>query len=148
MSLLQKGVQMAAGRMPKVINPTLHAVLDYAVAGSFMVMGAVLWNRNKKAALSAFICGGAAATNALLTDYPGGVYPVMSFKSHGRVDAGLAGLTAAMPKFMNFEDDPEARMFGAQAIVETAVTAMTNFDYYEELGSSGRLRHGDEAGAA
>ena len=147
MSLLQKGVAIAAGRMPKIINPSIHAVLDYAVAGAFFMMGASFWRRNKKAALSSFLCGGATAANALLTDYPGGVRPLMSFKSHGRVDAGLAGLTAAMPKFMNFEDDVEARAFGAQAVVETAVTAMTNFDYYEEYGSD-RLRHREEEGAA
>ncbi len=147
MSLAQKGIQMAAGRMPKIINPTTHAVIDYAVAGAFFLVGVLSWRRNKKAALGAMICGGATAANAMLTDYPGGVYKVMSYKSHGRIDAGLAGITGAMPRLMNFSDDPQARFFGVQALAETTVTALTDFEYYEHH-SSGRMRHSEDAGAA
>ena len=42
MALLQKGVALAAGRMPKMISPRVHSALDYAVAGSFLLMGALL----------------------------------------------------------------------------------------------------------
>jgi hypothetical protein len=147
MALLQKGVEMAVGRMPKLINPTVHAVIDYAVAGSFFLMAALYWRRNKKAAISALVCGGATAANSLLTDYPGGAYRVMSYKSHGRIDAGLAGVTGTMPRLMGFSDDPEARFFGVQALAETTVTALTDFEYYEHPSGS-RLRHSEDAGAA
>jgi hypothetical protein len=147
MSFAQKGIEMAAGRLPKVINPTAHAIIDYAVAGTFLLMGALYWRRNKKAAISSLICGGAVTANAMLTDYPGGLYKVMSYKSHGRIDAGLAGITGAMPRLMSFSDDPEARFFGAQALAETGVTALTNFDYYETR-SSNRMRHSEDEGAA
>ena len=40
MALMQKGVALAAGRMPKKITPRAHAALDYAIAGSFALMGA------------------------------------------------------------------------------------------------------------
>lgn len=147
MSLAQKGIEMAAGRLPKIINPTAHAVIDYAVAGTFFLVSALYWRRNKKAAVSAMICGGAAAANAMLTDYPGGIYRVMSYKSHGRIDAGLAGITGAMPRLMSFSDDPEARFFGMQALTETAATALTDFDYYEHHASD-RMRHSEDEGAA
>src|SRR5271167_1036388 len=52
MPVLQKSVQMVAGRLPKIIGPNTHALLDYAVAGSFLLMGAIFWRRNKRAALS------------------------------------------------------------------------------------------------
>jgi hypothetical protein len=75
------------------------------------------------------------------------MYKVMSYKSHGRIDAGLAGITGAMPRLMNFSDDPEARFFGVQALAETTATALTDFEYYEH-GLSGRMRHSEDAGAA
>ena len=84
MPLLETGARFAARRMPKVINPSAHAVLDYAIAGTFLIMGARLWRRNRRAAVGSLICGGAAALNAMVTDYPGGVTPLMDYRTHGR----------------------------------------------------------------
>lgn len=137
MPLLHKGVALAAGRLPKVVKPRAHALLDYAVIGSCLLGGALFWRRNKRATLGFLICAGANALNVMLTDYPGGKYPVIPYKMHGQIDAGLAGLTAAMPRVMDFAGEPEARFFGAQALAETAITGMTNFDYYEEVESRG-----------
>src|ERR1039458_6084692 len=95
MSLWQVGVQMATGKLPKVIKPRPHAMIDYAAAGSFMLMGALWWRRNKRAAIGSLICGGATAVNSLLTDYPGGMFRVISYRHHGQTDAGIVGLTAA-----------------------------------------------------
>ena len=144
MSLLVKGMQMAAGRMPKVVNPRTHAAADYLVAGSFFILGALFWKKHKRAAVSSFLCGGATAANSLLTDYPGGVFKVMSYKNHGRIDAGLIGLTSMMPRLMGFEGEPPGRFFGVEAMAEAAVVGMTDFDYYEQNGTHGRLRSGDD----
>jgi len=132
MPLLQKGLRLAAGRMPKVVKPRAHAVLDYAVVGSFVLTGVLFWRRNKRASFGSLICGAAAALNVLMTDYPGGRYPYITYKSHGHADAGIAGLTAAIPRILNFEDEPEARIFAAQAMAETAIASLTDFDYYDE----------------
>ncbi len=138
MSLVQTGMNIASKRLPKVIGPTVHAIIDYGVAATFFAMGAFFWSRHKRAAISSFICGGAAAMNSMLTDYPGGMWKVMSFETHGKIDAGLAGATGTMPGLMGFEDDGEARFFQIQAIAEAAVTAMTDFnamdrtDYYRK----------------
>jgi hypothetical protein len=131
MALWQKSVRAAVGKMPKVIDPTTHAVLDYAVAGSLLVMGFRFWKRSKRAAIGSLFCGGSAAANILLTDYPGGARPVISYKTHGRIDAGLAGITAAVPRVMRFEDQREARFFEIAALANTAITGLTDFDYYE-----------------
>jgi len=139
MPLWQKGFRMAVGKMPKVINPTTHAVLDYAVAGSFLLMGILVWKRNKPAAIGSLICGGAAAANIMLTDYPGGMNKVISYKAHGRIDAGLAGITAAMPRIMSFDDEPEARFFEFEALSATAIVGLTDFDRYQHPPSP-RLR--------
>ena len=140
MSLWQVGVQMATGKLPKVIKPRPHAMIDYAAAGSFMLMGALWWRRNKRAAIGSLICGGATAVNSVLTDYPGGMFRVISYRHHGRIDAGIVGLTAAMPSFMNFRNQPEARFFSLRALGQTAITGLTDFNHYEYF-SSRRLRH-------
>ncbi len=136
MPLVQKGVSMVVDRMPKVIGPRTHALIDYAVAGTFFTMGALFWRRNKRASICSFVCGAAATANSLLTNYPGGVWKIMDFETHGGIDAGLAGITAAMPDAMFFSGTPESRFFRVQGIAETAVTALTDFkserrtDYY------------------
>lgn len=129
MALMQKGVALAAGRMPKMISPRVHSALDYAVAGSFLLMGALFWKRNRRAAVGALLCGGATAAVSLLTDYPGGAQKLISYPMHGQIDTGLIAMTAAMPKLVNIENDREAKFFARQAMAKTAITAMTNFDY-------------------
>ncbi len=129
MALLQKGVALAAGRMPKMISPRVHSALDYAVAGSFLLMGALFWKRNRRAAIGSLLCGGATAAVSLLTDYPGGVRKVIPYSMHGQIDTGLVAMTAAMPGWMSVEDAREAKFFSRQALAKTAITAMTNFDY-------------------
>ena len=128
MSILQKSVAMFSGRAPKVIGPTTHAIVDYAVVGTFIFAGIMFWRRNKRAAVGAFACGAATTLNSLFTDYPGGVVPEMSFQTHGRIDAGLGALSATIPASMGFEDEREARFFESTAIAETIVTALTDFD--------------------
>ena len=143
MPLLQKGIALAAGRMPKIIKPQAHAVLDYLVAGSFFLAAGLCWKRNKRAAVSSLLCGGMITANSALTDYPGGVWRVMSFQTHGKLDAGMAALTATMPRLMAFGEDAESKFFTMQSMLETAVTAMTDFDYYEQPASD-RLKRQEE----
>ena len=128
MAMMQKGVEMVANRMPKVISPKAHAIIDYAVAGSFFIMGALFWKRSRRAGLSAVIVGSAITATSLLTDYPGGVAKQISFSNHGRIDAGLAGICYALPDMMGFSDMKESGFFRMQALAETAVVAMTDFE--------------------
>jgi len=133
-------IKLAARRLPKMVSPRAHSALDYAMAGSFLVAGVVMWRRNKRAALGALVCGGVKAANILVTDYPGGKYDVLSYRTHGRVDAGIAGLAAAMPRVMGFQDDDEAGFFALAALSETVVASLTDFnqdagdDDEDELG--------------
>lgn len=133
MAVWQKGVKMALGKMPKMIDPTTHAVLDYAVAGSFLIMGIVCWKRNKRAAIGSLLCGGAAAANIMFTDYPGsGSRKPISYNVHGHIDTGIAGMAAAMPRLLSFEDKKEAKFFEIEAISNTAIAALTDFDQNHE----------------
>jgi hypothetical protein len=107
-------------------------VLDYVVAASFLLKGALLWKRHRRASAGSLICGGAALANAMVTDYPGGVFRKISFRTHGRNDSAIAGFTAAAPKLLGFADDRESRFFNVEALTETVITGLTDFEYYEE----------------
>lgn len=131
MALWHRGLRMALGKLPKVIKPSPHAVLDYAVVGSFILMSALYWRRNRRAALGCLVCGGATAVNSILTEYPGGVFRAISYRDHGRIDARIAGFTAAVPGLMHFKDEPEARFFGLHALGQTTIVGLTDFDHYE-----------------
>ena len=143
MSLLQKGVRMAVGKMPKMIDPATHAVLDYAVAGSFLLTGILFWKRNKRAAVSSLFCAGAAAANILFTDYRGASQKPIGYQTHRHIDTGIAGMTAALPRLLRFEDEPEARFFEIEALANTVIMGLTDFDYYEQPAPK-TLRRGDE----
>lgn len=131
MPLWEQGTRALARRMPKILTPTTHAAADYAIAGIFFVGAAWLWRRNRRAAMGSLLCGGAKVANALLTDYPGGVVDAISYKTHGNFDASIAGITASTPMLMGFSDQPEARLFSIQALTETVIAGMTDYEYYE-----------------
>jgi len=132
MAFLQKSVALASKRMPKRITPRVHCALDYAIAGSFLLAGAVFWKRNRRASMGALACGGATAAVSLLTDYSGRNGKPISYPMHGQIEAGLIAMTAAMPRLVRIEDEPQAKFFSRQALAKTAITGMTDF---------GRLRH-------
>lgn len=140
MTLVQTGMNIASHRLPKVISPKAHAIIDYALIASWFAIGAFVWKRNRRAAVSAVICGGATAATAMFTDYPGGVWKKMSYQTHGKIDTGLVALVASMPRLMNFEDDREAWAFKIRALGEGTVTAMTDFNAMESLETPGKRK--------
>ena len=113
--------------LPKVISPRTHAVIDYAVAGVFLLMGGAFFKRNKRASVGAFIIGGSILGEALCTDYPGGVAKFISFETHGKIDTGMAGIMATMPSMLGFNDEPQAKHFRTQGIIEAVVIGMTDW---------------------
>jgi hypothetical protein len=112
----------------KVISPTMHAVLDYSVAGAYFVAGASFISRNRKAAALAFINGGMVLGMSLMTDYPGGVWRRLTFKGHRTGDIGQALLAGLGPALMGFSRDRDAGFFYGQAASEFGVIAATDWD--------------------
>ena len=98
------------------------------------------WQRSKRAALAALICGGAELAVSLMTDYPGGVRKVISFRTHGEIDLGLAAMTATMPEFLAFKDDSEKNFFLAQGALMTAATELTQFPKKAQRAEKGMRR--------
>jgi hypothetical protein len=120
--------QIAIPGVPRVIGPAQHAVLDYAVAASFFALGATYLDRNRAAATLAFINGGMVLGMSMLTDYPGGIWRRISFKTHGTLDVVQGALAAIGPVLFGFGNRPEARAFYTQAVSEAGVIAATDWD--------------------
>lgn len=127
MPMLEQATRWATNKMPKVINPTAHAIIDYAMAASFFAMAALFWRRNKRAAISCLACGGTETAVALLTNYPGGVTDAISFETHGRIDFGMSGFISSMPNLLRFSDESESSFFRLQGMAMAAVTGLTDF---------------------
>ena len=136
MALLNTGVRALTNHLPKVLTPKQHAIIDYATAGSFFVGAALFWKRNKRAALGSLACGLAETTVAMLTDYPGGVFNVMDFRTHGRVDAGMAAGLEALPSLLGL--GAPGWFFRGQGLAIATVTGLT--DFHQQEASSRRTR--------
>jgi hypothetical protein len=112
----------------KTISPAQHAVLDYGVAATFFALGMRYRNRNRAASTLAFANGGMVLGMSMLTNYPGGVWPTISFKTHGTMDLVQAALAGFGPLLFGFADEPEAKTFYAQAASELGVVANTDWN--------------------
>jgi hypothetical protein len=121
---IRDGISMGRKRLPKIINPKLHAILDYTAAATCFTMAALYWRKHKPAAITSLALGVAHTTNNLLTDYPGGAWPVMTLETHDRVSAGVAAMTATLPRAVGFSGDAQARFFRMQAIGQAVVLSM------------------------
>ncbi|HYH00303.1 MAG TPA: hypothetical protein VD837_14310 [Terriglobales bacterium] len=126
--LMEKGVNLLSNNLPKVISPKTHAIIDYAVvAGGFFTVAGIAWKSHRGAAIASLICGIAETSVAMMTNYPGGVAKVIDFPTHGKIDAGFAGVVGAMPNLMGFTNKWPASFFRTHAIAMAAVTGMTDF---------------------
>ena len=125
MAMINTVTGAIARRMPKALSPTGHAIADYITVAGFFLGAALYWRRNRHAAVSSLICGGAELAVGLLTDYPGGVTDAISFPTHLKLDLGLAAMAASMPEFMGFDNDREKWFFLLQSGAITTVTELT-----------------------
>lgn len=129
MPMLHSLIKVAAKPVPAMISPKAHAVLDYIGVGIFLAGATWFWRRNKRAAIAAAVCGGAKLAVSLMTDYPGGMRARrgIRFDTRREIDLGLAAMTATMPEFMGFKDEPQKRFFQAQGALITVVNELTDF---------------------
>jgi len=128
MSLSTKLSELATKPLPKVIHPKTHAIIDWATAGAFIASGALLWRKNKRAALAAMVCGNLIGSLIALTDCPEGLWKKISFETHGNVDPGVSALVASMPNLLGFSNQTESKLFQSIGIGLAAVRGLTNFE--------------------
>src|SRR6478609_1923076 len=100
---------MATYDSGKPISPGMHAVLDYGTALGFLGLALALRGRDERACALATANGLGVLLLALFTDYPGGVFRRIDFRTHRVIDWIQAGLSAAGPPVLGFGREPEAR---------------------------------------
>jgi hypothetical protein len=120
-------VDSATRLMPKILPGRAHVLVDCAAIASFFFAGLRFWRRNKPAALAACLCGTAAAANTLLTSYPRGKSGIYNLPLHGKVEYGIAAMSAVMPELMSFQNEPEKGFFVTQAALMIAAANLTDF---------------------
>jgi hypothetical protein len=138
MPFVNRVAHEVSSRMEKRISPRGHAIADCLTIGAFFLGAAFFWNRNRRAALGSLICGGAELAVSLLSDYPAGITPQISFRSHGKMDRGLAALSAIMPEALGFRYDPERNFFLAESAAKIVVVNLTDFSRRRALPQSSR----------
>lgn len=114
--------------MPKPISATVHGFIDYSHAAFFLGMAMVCRKKNPRAALAALFTGSFVLVQSLLTDYPLGAKPVLSFNAHGKIDAAFAASSALMPEVYGFSGTNAATVFRLNSVVESTVVALTDWD--------------------
>jgi len=127
MAMLNNLVKMAVKPLPRMVTPSGHAVVDMMIAGAFLATAGLFWRRNRRAAAASLLCGGAQLGVCLLTDYAGGDRKPIKFSTRRKLDLGLAAMTAAMPEFLNFKNEPERNFFIAQGVLITVTNELTRF---------------------
>ena len=128
MSLPADTLVTLENKLPKVITPTEHGVIDYAHAAFFFTVGMVCRRSNKRAARAAFATSGFILVQSLLTDYRLGVKPVISFETHGKMDSVFAAASWLVPQFCGFKGTPAAKVFQLNSVAEASVVGMTEWD--------------------
>jgi len=111
-----------------IIDPAQHAVLDYGVAATFFLLGVRYRQRNRAASTLAFVNGAMVLGMSMCTDYPGGFWRRIRFKTHGTLDLWQAALAGFGPLLFGFADTPEARTFYCQALSEVGVVSATDWN--------------------
>lgn len=124
---------------PKVLKPTPHAVIDYAMAGTLMAAPWLFgFSDNKTATANSVVSGVAVLGLSLMTRYPLGAAKVVPFPVHGVVETLAAVMNTAAPWLMGFSRHKSAtRTHVAAGLATLAVVALTDYRAAEPGGGSG-----------
>ncbi len=119
---------MLGNRLPRVIDPHSHEVLDYLVTGYFLVLSGMFWGNHKRASATALINGMAVLGATLMTDYDGDGRKPISFPMHGKIDIAQMGMASMLPVLLGFGGNWRSSLFQLQAASEAAVIASTDWE--------------------
>jgi hypothetical protein len=128
MSVLTQGIDALETRLPKVISPSTHGIIDYAHSAFFFTVGVLCSRSNKRAACAAFATSGFILAQSLLTDYRFGWKPLISFETHGKMDSVFASASWLVPVLLGFRGTKAAKIFEANSLAEASVVGMTDWN--------------------
>jgi len=115
-------------RLPKIIDAKIHGCIDYCHAALFFTLAVVNRRKNPRAATASWLTASLVLTQSLLTDYPLGVKPLISFETHGKMDAGFVAVSLLIPTAFGFEGTVMSKFFKGSAMVEAVAVALTDFN--------------------
>lgn len=115
-------------RLPKVISPKTHGIIDYCHAAFFASVAAICWKSNRRAAIAAAGTSAFVLVQSLLTDYKYGAERVIPFSVHGQMDGGFAAASLAIPRIFGFSGTAAAKVFQVNAFVEASVVGLTDWN--------------------
>ena len=127
MPLATAALQQLEARLPKVISPTTHGIIDYCHSAFFATFAILCWKRNRPAAIAAAGTSALVLVQSLFTDYKPGVKRLLPFSVHGQLDGGFAAFSLAIPRTFGFAGTKSARVFQANALVEATVVGLTDW---------------------
>jgi hypothetical protein len=128
MLLINEGTKVLETKLPKVIGPTAHGVIDYMHSAFFLAVGLLFCRSNKRAANAAFATSGFILAQSMLTDYRFGVKPLISFETHGKMDSVFASTSWMIPSICGFKGTKAAKIFEANSLAEASVVGITDWD--------------------
>ena len=128
MALGTLALHQLEAKLPKVISPKTHGIIDYCHAAFFATLALVCWKSNRRAAVAAASTSALVIVQGLLTDYKWGVKKIMPFEVHGQIDGSFAALSLGIPKAFGFEGTVPATIFKANAFVEATVVGLTDWN--------------------
>ena len=137
MSSLDQATGGLGVKIPKVISPTTHGLIDYGHSAFFFTVGLLCSRSNKRAARAAFATSGFILVQSLLTDYRFGVKPLIPFETHGKMDAVFASSSWLIPLLFGFKGTKAAAVFEGNSLAESSVVAAT--DWSSERAHQERL---------
>ena len=114
----------------RLLPAWFHAIADYAVAGSLIVVAAAVGGTTAAVA-TGIVVGAVVALVSMLTKYPLGVVKVLPFTVHSAGDYLAAALLVTAPFVLNFRSsDTGLTVFYVVAgIAVLAVSLVTNYQY-------------------
>jgi hypothetical protein len=111
----------------KVLNPTIHAMLDYGLASLFL-LAPTLFGFSGTAATLAYATGLVYIAASLLTKYPLGAIKLIPFPVHGVLESIMAAAWIVSPWLFGFAEVPAARNFFIIAgVALLGVAAVTDY---------------------
>lgn len=128
MSIAGVAFSEAEKRLPKVISPRTHGIVDYCHAAFFFGVAWFCRRKEPRAAAAALAAASFLLVEALLTDYPLGAAKIIPFETHGKMDTAFAATSFMIPKMFGFSESPAAAIFRGNGFAESSVVAMTNYD--------------------
>ena len=107
----------------KPISPKSHALIDYAMVGSLLVVPYVLGFSKKVKTIYAMEALPLLAYIAL-TDQPASLKPLIPFSVHGKIDPVNMAQFAVQTFFKPFQKDRSARLFNIGFTVLTGISVL------------------------